>query len=411
MVKQKKKILIMGDYFYPDFASTGQLLTELCLELQNDYFITVITSVPSKIEYRFKENINFENYENIRLVRVKTAKFNKRVKVSRIKHIFEHYMQVKKAIKMLSKQDIILSISQPPILGGLQGLYAKKIHGGKFIYSIQDFNPEQAEAIGYVKNKALMDKIREIDIETCKKADINLIVGRDMVDTLKKRKIFNKNKTVLINNWIDEKKVYPISSKNRFVMEFKKKYNLLNKFVIMYSGNIGLYYDLENIIKVIARFSNYRNVVFAFVGDGAKKRDLEYYVRDNEIENVRFIPFQEKDKIIYSLNAADVHIVANQKNIKGVSFPSKIYGVMAVGKFIMGILEEGSEALNLIKESKCGLYVNPQDYGGIYKMIKMAIEFDKRKIYEIGLNGRAYLEKKLTKDSAINKYRILFDNI
>ena len=28
-------------------------------------------------------------------------------------------------------------------------------------------------------------------------------------------------------------------------MEFKNKYNLNNKFIIMYSGNVGLYYEEE----------------------------------------------------------------------------------------------------------------------------------------------------------------------
>ena len=39
----------------------------------------------------------------------------------------------------------------------------------------------------------------------------------------------------------------------RSVLAFKKKYGLDGKFVIMYSGNIGLYYDLENLIKVVER--------------------------------------------------------------------------------------------------------------------------------------------------------------
>ena len=44
------------------------------------------------------------------------------------------------------------------------------------------------------------------------------------------------------------------------------------KLVVMYSGNIGLYYDLENLIKVIGRFNGRDDVVFAFVGDGSVKQ-------------------------------------------------------------------------------------------------------------------------------------------
>ena len=62
---------------------------------------------------------------------------------------------------------------------------------------------------------------------------------------------------------------------------------------------------------------------------------------EHELENVQFIPYQDKEELIYSLNAGDVHWVVNAKGIKGVSVPSKLYGVMAAGKTVFGVLEEG----------------------------------------------------------------------
>lgn len=61
-------------------------------------------------------------------------------------------------------------------------------------------------------------------------------------------------KMVMINNWIDEKEIYPVDADNEKVLEFKRKYGLDGKLVIMYSGNIGLYYDLEKLIKVMKQF-------------------------------------------------------------------------------------------------------------------------------------------------------------
>ena len=61
-------------------------------------------------------------------------------------------------------------------------------------------------------------------------------------------------KKVMINNWIDEKEIYPLSEDHPRVIEFKKKYGLDGKLVIMYSSKIGLYYDLRKLIKVIKQF-------------------------------------------------------------------------------------------------------------------------------------------------------------
>ncbi len=72
-----------------------------------------------------------------------------------------------------------------------------------------------------------------------------------------------------INNWINEKEIIPLSKDNERVLKFKKDNGLDDKYVIMYSGNIGLYYDLENIIKIIAKFKDNKDVVFAFIGEGS----------------------------------------------------------------------------------------------------------------------------------------------
>ncbi|MEE0420593.1 MAG: glycosyltransferase [Lachnospiraceae bacterium] len=115
------------------------------------------------------------------------------------------------------------------------------------------------------------------------------------------------------------------------MVAFKKKYRLDGKFVIMYSGNIGLYYDLEKLIEVVERFkpgtntTDGREVIFAFVGAGSVLEKLKNYMKEHHIDNVVFIPYQDEADLIYSLNAGDVQWCANAKGIKGVSCPSNVY--------------------------------------------------------------------------------------
>ena len=71
-------------------------------------------------------------------------------------------------------------------------------------------------------------------------------------------------------------------------------------------------------------------MAFAFVGAGSVLDKLVMYVKDHGMDNIVFIPYQDKDKLIYSLNAADVHWCVNAKGIKGVSCPSNVYPILAV---------------------------------------------------------------------------------
>ena len=408
-MNKKKKLLVYAHYYYPDVASTGQILKELCEGMKDAFDITVICVVPSYsgvIDEKYKtQRIYKENINGINVIRVRVPEFQKANKVSRIKNLLSYFFNSLLATLKLEKHDYIFTISQPPILGGLLGVLGKWIKGGKLIYNIQDFNPEQTMAVGYSKNKLLLSSVMMVDKFNCKKSDEVIVVGRDMQETLKNR--FNNKKVpknTFINNWIDEKEIYPLDQNHHKIVAFKKKYNLQDKFIIMYSGNIGLYYDLENIIKVIGKFNGIDDVVFVFVGDGTVKNKIENYVKENKLSNVTFIPYQDKTDLVYSLNAADIHWVVNAKGIKGVSVPSKLYGVMAAGKPVLGVLDKGSEARLIVDECNCGLCTEPDNYDEIYKKIDFILN-NKEEIKKLGINGRSYLERNLTKDVSINKYK------
>lgn len=407
-MKNKKKLLIYAHYYYPDVASTGQILAELSEGMLDAFDITVICVVPSysgNIEEKYKKNRIYKEVHNgVNLIRVRVPEFDKKNKISRIKNLLAYFINSIIATIKLDKFDYIYSISQPPILGGTLGVIGKFLKGGKFIYNIQDFNPEQTMAVGYSKNKFILNLAMFLDKWNCKKSDKVIVVGRDMQETLNER--FKNKKVpnnVFINNWIDEKEVYPIVSHEE-IDNFKCKYELNDKFIIMYSGNIGLYYDLENIIKVIGKFKDRDDIIFAFVGDGSVKEKIEKYSIQNNLNNVKFIPYQPKEKLKYSLNSADVHWVVNAKGIKGVSVPSKLYGVMAVGKPVLGVLDNGSEARLILEESNCGVCSEPSDYKMIENNINYIIN-NKEKIKSLGMNGREYLENYLSKNKSIDKYK------
>ena len=422
----KKKLLIYAHYYIPDTASTGQIIRELAEGMLDKFDITVICVVPSylgtiedkyKLQKYYKENIN-----GVNVLRIRVSEFIKSNKKSRIKNIMSYFFGAMGATFKVGKQDYVFSISQPPILGGLFGVWGKWVKHAKYIYNIQDFNPEQILAVGYSKNKFITGMMMWFDKFSCKRSDLVITVGRDLVDTMEKR--FNgKNmpKTVMIHNWCDENEIYPLSREHPRVHEFKKKYGLDGKFVIMYSGNIGLYYDLENLIKVLKQFrkgytftgvheegpktKEGHEVVFAFVGAGTVLDKLVLYSKKHHFENIVFIPYQDKDDLIYSLNAGDVHWCVNAKGIKGVSCPSKAYGIMAAGKPILGVLENGTEIRCLIEECNCGKCCEPSDYVEVANIIRWYIKnADNHEVKQMGMRGRKYLEENLIRSVSVSRY-------
>lgn len=413
----KKKLLIYAHYYVPDVASTGQILLELAEGMLDTFDITVICVVPSyegtvAPEYKAKRFYE-EEIDGVRVLRIRVPEFTKANKLSRIKNIVSYFFGAALATFKVGRQDYVFSISQPPILGGLLGVWGKWVKRAKFIYNIQDFNPEQTMAVGYSKNGAVLKLMMWLDKFSCKRSNLVITVGRDLVETMQKRFKGKKvPRTAMINNWIDEKDVYPLPADNDGVMDFRRRYGLEDKFVVMYSGNIGLYYDLENLMKVMEKFrpsmraADGREIAFAFVGAGSVLDKLKTYASEHGMTNAHFIPYQDKDKLICSLNAADLHWCVNAKGIKGVSCPSKFYGIAAVAKPVLSVLESGSEVRLLIDETRCGLSAEPGDYAVIEENLRWFIEHaGTDDLQDMGKRGYEYLQKNLTKNVSIEKYK------
>lgn len=413
---QKKKILIYAHYYAPDVASTGQILQDMAECMADEFDVTVICTVPSytgSIEEKYKGKKVFqEDAGGVLILRVPVPEFKKSSKKSRVKNLLAYFFEARKATQMVGKQDYVFTISQPPIMGGMLGVYGKKKLKAKLIYCIQDFNPEQVEVTGYITFKPLLKVALWMDKRSCRKSDLVITVGRNLVETLKNRFVGKSvPRYIMINNWIDEKEIYPLPLTYPQVMGFREMYGLVGKFVFMYSGNIGLYYDLEGLIKIMGRFKGEktpdgRDVVFVFVGVGSVFDKLVQYKKEHNLDNIVFIPYQDKDKLIYSLNAADIHWCVNARGIKGVSCPSKFYGIIGVGKPVLAVLENGSEVQILIDEIGCGRCSEPGDYSAVEHNIRWFIKNSGSKdLIEMGKRGHEYLTKHFTKNVSVEKYK------
>ena len=101
-----------------------------------------------------------------------------------------------------------------------------------------------------------------------------------------------------------------------------------------------------------------------------------------------------------------MHWCVNAKGIKGVSCPSKFYGIAGVGKPVLGVLEAGSEVEMLINDIGCGRVSDPGDYKSIKEDVRWFIDNAGNDILaEMGKRGHEYLTYYLTKAVSVEKYR------
>ena len=144
----------------------------------------------------------------------------------------------------------------------------------------------------------------------------------------------------LLEQYVDRKKliIQPIWSifqsnekapKNENI--FIQKHKLEDKFIVQYSGNIGLTHNVEVLIDIAEELQSFPNILFQIIGRGPRKPALEQMVKDRNLPNCQFLPFQSDEMFPYSLSAADLGaVILDERTSKG-SVPSKSYNLMSYG--------------------------------------------------------------------------------
>src|SRR5205807_2376597 len=127
-------------------------------------------------------------------------------------------------------------------------------------------------------------------------------------------------------------------------------------------------------------------------------------------QGVKFLGYQAQEALQYSLSAGDIHLVTLRPEMEGLSVPSKVYGIMAVGRPVVFIGPEGSEVASLIREAGCGEVFSPaENKEAALALLALAQDAERRE--RLGMSGRRYFEAVLDKRYAIQRFRSVFHSL
>jgi len=398
----KRKILVIEQHFYPEVAATGQLLLDL------GYQVKVITGNPTEIYQKKIDIPRRENYQGIEIVRLKNTALNKYNMAGRVINYLTFHLSIFFHIIFSQRPDLVLVLSNPPFIS-FHGLILKVFKKCKVIYNVQDLFPDLAVELGKLRNKPFIFVLKTLSKHIIRKMDKVIVVGEYMERKVKEEVLKSVGRVadhvVTIHNWADGEKIKVISMVGAEDNYLKREWSLEGKFVVLYSGNIGYLHEFDTIIKAAEdlRDSGYKDIVFVFIGEGIKKEYIRKKAEEKGLNNILFFPYQARDKLTYSLGIADVSLVTLEKGFEGMVVPSKIYGILASGRPMIGIVGRESEINEIIREGRCGKIVKIGDYQALVDGI-INYYNDREKCREDGLSGRRYFEKNFDRKIATRKY-------
>jgi glycosyltransferase involved in cell wall biosynthesis len=401
------RVNIVSMYFHPDLSGTGQLLTDLAIGLKRmgcDAFIyTTHPTFGSRARLK-----GFEIYEGVRIRRLFGAQFDKDSRVGRVLNEVTFFLSALWTLLTTRTAGPLLIVSHPAFLA-FAGYLLRRLKGQRYIYLVHDVFPDAAVTLGYINPNGVVRKIWDwMNTLSVRNAARVVVLGESMKAIMLRKGGLSADpdKFHVIHNWVDEGFIRPLPrAENRFAME----HGLLGKFVVLYSGNIGRSQDLETVILAAERFQD-RDAVFLFIGEGGKKQRLEALTRERGLRNVRFLPYQPREMLPFSLTCADVSLVALERGIEGLSMPSKLYAILASGSPVVALVEADFEIARIIATAGCGKSVAPSDVEGLASVLE-GYYADRDACARDGRRGREYLEAHFGRERALREYYALIESV
>ncbi len=151
--------------------------------------------------------------------------------------------------------------------------------------------------------------------------------------------------------------------------DYLKRLGLLNKWIVLYSGNLGREHDIEALVECAAKLQECEGLVFVIAGQGWKREALERTVKERQLGNVCLLPKLAEDDFSALLNHARLGVVTQSLRTADVCIPSKTFNLLSAGLPILGIGDPESDFGYLVRDHKVGAVYKPHDTVGMGQFI------------------------------------------
>jgi glycosyltransferase involved in cell wall biosynthesis len=386
------KLSVITQFFPPDYAATGQLIEELVKQLgQQGVDVEVFTSQPG---YAFKSHTApaVERSGRIRIQRSRTGQlWPGRIRGKAVNGILYTFRAALHLLKAWRRRNVLLITTAPPFLPVI-GYIAYLLFRLPYVCILYDLYPDIAIALGVVSKRSWVARLwRAINKQVWLNAKGIIVLSPGMKQRVTENCPQIADKISVIHSWANPELIVPIEKKDNW---FALEHNLVDKFTVLYSGNMGRCHDIDTMLEAAKELRN-EPVQFVCIGGGAKRDDLIAEVNKLGLKNFTFLPYQDKQVLPYSLTACDLSLVSVDVSTESLVVPSKLYSALSAGRPIAVICSQYSYLKKLIAEASCGATFDNGDSHGLTQFIRL-LSRDQQLGERMGKDGRQYLRSHFT---------------
>jgi len=402
------RILIVNQFFHPDRSATSQLATDLAEGLVDQgHEVSALASRAGYDGGRLAEARS--RHRGVRVFRLPATGLGRGGKLARLTDYLSYFTLAAGHVARRRDYDVIITLTTPPLVG-LLGLWARgrstQRSGPRVVHWLMDLYPDVAEALGYIGPRGTPARLlRHCGQAILRGADRLVVLGECMRERVLAHGVDPRRVTV-IDNWADGRALRPVL---RGLNPLAGAFGLQDRYVVSYSGNLGLAHDTRALVGAMRKMSPERTT-WLMIGGGRRMGELRRQVEGEGLPNVRFGPLQPRDRLAQSLSLGDVHLIAMRSAARGLLVPSKLYGIMAVGRPIVFVGPPDCHVARIVRRAGIGRVVAEGNAHGLVEALEdMRTRPGMREL--MGERARQYFLDHFDKPHAMAKWTALLDSL
>ena len=350
MMGKMKKVLVLGEVFYPEDFLINDLAQEWEKEGRRFDVLTRAPSYPfGKVYKGYKNKIYQTTYFNtIKIHRFPVLQgYQKSVFIKILNYLSFVFWSFWVILFIGKNYDRVFIYQAGPLTLATAGILMKKIYGAKVYIWTQDLWPETVYAYGFKKTKLLSFCLDRFVKWVYRNSDVILVSCEGFIDRI--RRYVPHKEIIFAPNW------------SLLGYHPKKKMELPGRYNFTFAGNIGKVQNLDYVVRGFGRFvKDAPDAWLNIIGDGSFLPELKSIVINENIPNVNFtgrIPLADMSDY-YA--ASDV-LVISLKNVPlyEIMIPSKFQAYLSTHKPIYAIFN--GEVRTMVEKYGIGLGANPTD--------------------------------------------------
>ncbi len=351
---------------------------------RNGYEVThIYTTSSGGPKAGFDSKIDRLNVINIQTENVVKQNFIKRRKQEKL-----YGLKLVEQLKTI-KPDVIIS-ANTPLDAQLEIQKWCLKNDVKFIFWLQDIISIAASSI-LKKKLGLLGSIvakyyERIERRILQRSNHVITIAEDFNKIVKDWGVIANNVTA-IPNWAPIEEIPVVDKKNTF----SKTHKIDQKFVVLYSGTMGMKHNPDIIYDSAKLLSNNKEILFLIVTQGQGREYLENRLSEQPLENIRLLDFQPFDLFPTVLGSADCTLTLLEPEAGIFSVPSKVWSSYCAARASLLVVPENNLAAKITSQINAGRIIPPNNPKILASSILELYE-SQELLTLMGENARSYAE-------------------